>query len=83
MDETSFVVNASPLIFLARIDRLSLLPRLAAAVLAPAAVLNEVLAGKELHPELAALGETSWLRVEPDGPLPEEIAAWDLGAGEA
>jgi predicted nucleic acid-binding protein len=83
VDERSFVVNASPLIFLARIDRLSLLPELAAGVVVPTAVVREVLAGKEAHPELAALGETDWLHVEPDGPLPEEIAAWDLGAGEA
>ena len=83
MDERSLVVNASPLIFLSRIDRLSLLPQLAAGVVVPAAVLREVLAGKDLHPELTTLGEASWLRVEPDVPLPEEIAAWDLGAGEA
>ncbi len=83
MDERSLVVNASPLIFLSRIDRLFLLPGLAAGVVVPAAVLREVLAGKDLHPELTTLGEASWLRVEPDVPLPEEIAAWDLGAGEA
>jgi predicted nucleic acid-binding protein len=81
--EGTFVVDASPLIFLASIDQLVLLKRLAGEVIVPAAVLHEVLAAKDLHPELAALGSAAWLRVEPDRSLPEEVAAWDLGAGEA
>lgn len=47
MNESRFVVNASPLIFLAAIDALALLPRLVDQVLLPEAVLGEVLAKKE------------------------------------
>lgn len=71
-----FVVNASPLIFLSKIEALQLLSRLASEVVVPAAVRREVLAGGKVElPE--------WLRVQPDLPLPAEIAGWDLGAGES
>lgn len=43
MAERRFVVNASPLIFLAAIDALPLLSRLADQVLLPHAVLHEVI----------------------------------------
>ncbi len=42
----TFVVNASPLILLARIGRLDLLPSLAEVVLVPAAVLRELTDGR-------------------------------------
>lgn len=34
-------------------------------------------------PSLHSLKALEWLRIEPDLPLPEEIAGWDLGAGES
>jgi predicted nucleic acid-binding protein len=77
-----FVVNASPLIFLAAVDVLSLLPQLASEVLIPAAVLAEVLAAKEPRAALQSLPTTPWARIEPASPVPSEIAGWDLGAGE-
>jgi len=78
-----FVVDASPLILLAAIDELSLLPKLAGEVLVPAAVLGEVRAGSDPHPSLLRLGEETWLKVEPSLALSEDIAGWDLGEGES
>jgi predicted nucleic acid-binding protein len=80
--EARFVVNASPLIFLAAVDALFLLPQLVGEVLLPGAVLGEVLASKEPHPALQRLASTAWVRVEPDIAVPAEVAGWDLGAGE-
>jgi predicted nucleic acid-binding protein len=80
--EARFVVNASPLIFLAAVDALFLLPQLAAEVLVPGAVLDEVLAGEEPHPALQGLSATTWVRIGPSLPVPAEVAGWDLGGGE-
>ena len=43
----AWVINASPLILFARIDRLDLLDRLAPGVIVPGAVFDEVRAGQE------------------------------------
>ncbi|HEY0514296.1 MAG TPA: DUF3368 domain-containing protein [Thermoanaerobaculia bacterium] len=80
MTRRRWVVNASPLIFLAQIDALSLLKQLADEVLVPFSVRDEVLApkGEKLPIELP-----DWLSLRGDLPLPPEIAGWDLGAGES
>jgi predicted nucleic acid-binding protein len=80
--EPRSVVNASPLIFLAAVDALFLLPQLAHGVLVPGAVLDEVLAGKELHPALQGLSSTPWAQITPSLAVPAEVAGWDLGGGE-
>jgi predicted nucleic acid-binding protein len=82
VSEASFVVNASPLILLAAVDALFLLPQLTGTVLVPVAVLGEVLAAREAHPALQSLSTTAWVRIEPAVPVPAEVAGWDLGAGE-
>jgi len=66
VNDSRFVVNASPLIFLAAIDALSLLPRLVDQVLLPEAVLGEVLAKSEPRLSLQILSSTAWVRIEPD-----------------
>lgn len=83
MADGRFVVNASPLILLAAIDELSLLPKLVGEVLVPAAVLSEVRAGRDPRPSLLRLGGETWLKIEPSLALPEDIAGWDLGEGES
>lgn len=83
MDERRFVVNASPLIFLSHIDSLALLGQLATEVRVPVSAREEVLAKPGSEALLVRLGEAKFLRVEPDLPLPLEVAAWDLGAGES
>lgn len=76
MTERRWVVNASPLIFLAQINALPLLKHLAEEVRVPVSVRDEVLAKKPI--ELP-----HWLTLKEDLPLPSEIAGWDLGAGES
>lgn len=83
MDERRFVVNASPLIFLSHIDALSLLGQLATEVRVPLSVREEVLARQGSEPMLARLDQAKFLRLEPNLPLPLEVAGWDLGAGES
>lgn len=80
MSDGRFVVNASPLILLSKVGQLDCLKGLASTVVLPAAVFREVIAG---DPSLHSLKTLRWLRIEPDLPLPEEIAGWDLGAGES
>ncbi|MEP7307498.1 MAG: DUF3368 domain-containing protein [Acidobacteriota bacterium] len=80
MKET-WVVNASPLISLAKIGRLDLLREAERELLIPAAVATEILAGPADDPASVALtaGEL------PD-PVPSvsriEVVEWGLGAGE-
>jgi hypothetical protein len=80
MRET-WVVNASPLISLAKIGRLDLLRAADRDVLIPAAVAEEILAGPAGDPALVALTA----RDLPD-PVPMasrvEVVEWGLGAGE-
>lgn len=80
MRET-WVVNASPLISLAKIGRLDLLHGAECDLLIPAAVGEEILAGPVGDPALVALTA----RALPD-PTPVasrvEVVEWGLGAGE-
>jgi predicted nucleic acid-binding protein len=76
------VVNASPLIFLAAADALPLLPQVVGEILLPGAVLDEILAGKEMPPVLHDLPSTAWVRIEASVQVPAEVAGWDLGSGE-
>ncbi len=76
-----FVVNASPLILLSRIDRLDLLTKLADEVVVPEAVREEVLAGAEQNPEVRSLPVR--FRVVEAPVVPVEIERWDLGPGES
>ncbi len=83
MDSGRFVVNASPLIYLPQVDCLHLLNELAAEVVVPDAVVHEVQAGSYRQLESPRIEDVEWLSVEPDLPIPPEIAGWDLGAGES
>lgn len=76
-----WVVNASPLISLARIEQIHLLTELADDLLVPAAVVDEVMAGPEDDPARLYLSHS---------PLPNaqvalvpSVQAWDLGSGES
>jgi len=81
---TRWIVDASPLIFLAKLDRLDLLRRSATEVLLPAAVLEEV---RRLPDEASARVEEafgSWLRMGNAGDRSTvEVLDLDLGPGEA
>ena len=80
MKET-WVVNASPLISLAKIDRLDLLRAVERDVLIPEAVAQEILAGPEGDPAAVAL--TAGDLGEPVPATSRvEVVEWGLGAGE-
>jgi predicted nucleic acid-binding protein len=82
MSETA-VVNASPVIYLARTGYLHLLQLAAPEVLIPAPVAAEIAARGSTDPTARALAESSWLRQVEVPHIPEEILAWDLGPGES
>jgi len=77
------VVNASPLIFLAKINQLSLIKKLSDKTVIPRAVAAEILRGPESDPA------RQWLQTHGSDHLVELasiqsiITAWDLGQGEA
>jgi predicted nucleic acid-binding protein len=75
-----FIINASPIIFLAKIQMIEHLPDLFDEIIIPTGVFNEVIA----HDDEAS----RWIKncgkqylCEP-GSIPGSIYAWDLGRGE-
>lgn len=83
MSERKWVVNASPLILLANIDRLPFLKESCTEMIVPAAVACEIRAGPERDPAqrwLEGEAQTCICRLESIDPV---VAAWDLGAGES
>lgn len=81
MAET-WVVNASPVIVLAKIGRLDLLAAPERTLLLPDAVVREILAA----PEDDAARRALMLGELPDRPtvaVPPEVLEWSLGAGES
>lgn len=77
-----FVVNASPVIVLAKIGHLGLLTRLADRVLLPSAVADEILAGPDGDPARVAVASGWGERVDPVA-TEQRIIEWSLGAGES
>jgi predicted nucleic acid-binding protein len=80
------VVNASPLIVLSKLGRLDLLcePRPDIEVVAPRAVLDEVLKGKPEDPAVTLVPQAAadWLRVPPTPPVAGVLRTRDLDPGE-
>jgi len=76
------VVDASPLIYLSRARQLDLLRILGPKVAVPAAVVAEIQA-KSSDEAARALQHYSWLMPVADSPLPAQIVALELGAGES
>lgn len=76
------VVDASPLVILAKAGLLDLLTLEGETVHVPAAVAREVQAHGD---DQAAMGlsRVSWLLVVQSPTVPSSIAAWDLGEGES
>jgi len=77
-----WILNASPVILFARINRLDLIGQLAARVVVPDAVISEIRAGEADDPSSRVALDF----VEPchaaDLRVPDNIAPWDLGPGE-
>ncbi|HPD32236.1 MAG TPA: DUF3368 domain-containing protein [Phycisphaerae bacterium] len=81
MSET-WVVNASPVIALARIGQLRLLEELASPLLLPEAVAAEILAGPDDDPARAAV-LSGWASRRSPAQVPDAVTEWGLGAGES
>jgi predicted nucleic acid-binding protein len=79
-----WVVDASPLIFLAKLDRLQLLARSAGEVLVPPAVLDEIGRYDDLAAAKIRESAASWLRtVAPEDLAALEVLEAEVGGGEA
>lgn len=76
------VVNASPLISLAKIGRHELLQIATGEVLIPDAVAAEISAGPDDDPARLLLASGFGTRLPPS-PIPSSILEWGLGAGES
>jgi predicted nucleic acid-binding protein len=83
VSEKELVVNAPPWIFLGKVECHELLRIATPHVSIPNAVVEEVRAGLIPPPPLTDLTLPDWLTISDDRPVPLEIAAWDLGAGES
>ena len=74
--------NASPVIFLARIGKLSLLADISPKVIVPRSVMNEVEAGNGIDGAGSMARAASFIEVVPDMPTNPSVALWQLGPGE-
>jgi predicted nucleic acid-binding protein len=79
----AWVVNASPLILLSRIDRPDLIEQLAPAVVVPDAVIGEICAGEGKTVRHCGLEHGRTVVARADIPLTASIECWDLGSGES
>lgn len=76
----NLVINASPVIFLAKIKLIDFLPDIVDKVVIPQAVIHEI----EKHNDEAS----KWIKINKKkflvnaGSIPPEIQSWDLGSGE-
>jgi predicted nucleic acid-binding protein len=76
------ITDSGPLIALAGVQCLDLLPQLYRRVAAPRAVIEEILAGAHLSPRHNFLHQISWLE-QLEAPVPLDALAIVLGRGEA
>jgi predicted nucleic acid-binding protein len=76
------VVNASPVIVLAKAGFLDLLRLAGDPVQVPRAVVQEVQQGGANDPAAQALAQTAWLTPVDPGPAPAPLQAFGLGPGE-
>ena len=80
--KNSWIVNASPLILLAKVGQIHLLLDLTQELVVPAAVAGEVQAGPASDPAGRWLRSEGARWVQADLSVDPAIAAWDLGSGE-
>jgi predicted nucleic acid-binding protein len=76
-----WVINASPVIALARVGQVELLTRLPKQAIIPRAVEEELLRAPEDDPARRVVESGMFKIIETPAP-PSEILAWDLGLGE-
>ncbi len=76
-------INASPLIYLSRAGLLDLLQVIAPEIVVPQTVAAEILRRGVADVTVLAIRQNDWLKITPTPPVPPEITAWSLGAGES
>lgn len=76
-----WVINASPIIALARVGQVELLSRLPVKAVIPQAAADELGQAPESDPARQAIESGLFKIVQTPAP-PQELLAWDLGAGE-
>ncbi len=79
----SAVINASPLIFLARSRHLDLLQAFASEIWIPESVADEIRQRGPHDATAQAFADTDWFIVKPVSAIPATITEWRLGAGES
>jgi predicted nucleic acid-binding protein len=77
------VLNASPVIILARAGFLELVPQLVSSPVIPRAVATEIKAGRAEDPAFRFLASPSWLTVVDLTLALSPLAIWRLGQGES
>jgi len=82
MTEQTWVINASPLILLGKINQLELAERLASRLIVPRSVFDEIATGEQDRLTQSTL---NWAQrhTQPDVAIPVSILNWDIGAGES
>jgi predicted nucleic acid-binding protein len=81
--DKALVVNASPLILLARIERLDLLASLAKRLIVPEAVIREIQTGSDRDGTASKVNDFPSIVQVDDRPVPDRIRFWNLGVGES
>ncbi len=82
MDNSS-VINASPLIFFSRAQKMELLHQFAGRVFVPEPVVNEIYIKGSQDITTKAVKSASWIQIVSPPPTPEIISDWALGQGES
>ncbi len=77
------VVNASPLIFLARGGHVVLLHEFARQIYVPSAVAKEIRRRGTSDAAAQAIETETWIQVIESPPIPPAIVLWGLGPGES
>jgi predicted nucleic acid-binding protein len=77
-----WVIDASPLILLAKVDKIHLLSSLPDALSIPTSVAEEIQEGPDDDPARRWLLDAGSVYVRPSATVAPEVAAWDLGRGE-
>ena len=78
-----WVVNASPIITLSKIDRVEILPRLCDELIIPRGVVDEIRYGPADDPAIKWIMGSGQAYIQDSFPIDQRIANWDLGLGES
>ncbi len=77
-----FVLDASPIIIMAKIGLIELIPKVADELIIPKAVKNEIEAGIPNDPAFNWIKSSGKVFIRDVGSIEPEILKWDLGLGE-